>query len=92
VEENDYTIFTSQDLAFELELVIQAVAKKSAFIDNQVSTVSILYQLETKLVIRLFLAICRIWHQLNLSNSKAHSDTLTMTKQIPWILTKWLLP
>lgn len=36
VEENDYTIFTSQDLAFELELVVQAVAKKSAFIDNQI--------------------------------------------------------
>lgn len=36
VEENDYTVFTAQDLAFELELVVQAVGKKIAFIDNQV--------------------------------------------------------
>ena len=36
VDENDYTIFTSQDLAFELELVVQSISKKIAFIDNQV--------------------------------------------------------
>ncbi|KAJ3575859.1 hypothetical protein NP233_g826 [Leucocoprinus birnbaumii] len=36
VEENDYTVFTYQDLAFELELVIQNIAKKIAFIDNQI--------------------------------------------------------
>ncbi|KDQ62617.1 hypothetical protein JAAARDRAFT_122659 [Jaapia argillacea MUCL 33604] len=36
VEENDYTIFTCQDLEFELELVVQSVAKKIAFIDNQI--------------------------------------------------------
>lgn len=36
VEENDYTVFTGQDLAFELELVVQVVGKKIAFIDNQV--------------------------------------------------------
>lgn len=36
VEENDYTVFTYQDLAFELELVVQNIAKKIAFIDNQV--------------------------------------------------------
>jgi hypothetical protein len=36
VEENDYTIFTYQDLQFELELVVQSVVKKIAFIDNQV--------------------------------------------------------
>ena len=36
VEENDYTIFTFQDLAFELELVVQSISKKIAFIDNQV--------------------------------------------------------
>jgi hypothetical protein len=36
VEENDYTIFTFQDLEFELELVVQSIAKKIAFIDNQV--------------------------------------------------------
>lgn len=35
VEENDYTVFTCQDLEFELELVTQSVAKKIAFIDNQ---------------------------------------------------------
>jgi hypothetical protein len=36
VEENDYTVFSCQDLEFELELVVQSVAKKMAFIDNQV--------------------------------------------------------
>ena len=36
VEENDYTIFTTQDLEFELELLRQSVQKKIAFIDNQV--------------------------------------------------------
>ena len=36
VEENDYTIFTTQDLEFELELLRQSVSKKIAFIDNQV--------------------------------------------------------
>lgn len=36
VEENDYTIFTCQDLEFELELVVQGIAKKIAFIDNQI--------------------------------------------------------
>jgi len=41
VEENDYTIFTYQDLAFELELVVQNIAKKIAFIDNQVRGSSI---------------------------------------------------
>ncbi|KAH8082020.1 actinin-like protein [Cristinia sonorae] len=36
VEENDYTIFTYQDLRFELELVVQSISKKIAFIDNQI--------------------------------------------------------
>lgn len=36
VEENDHTVFTCQDLEFELELVIHSVAKKIAFIDNQI--------------------------------------------------------
>jgi hypothetical protein len=36
VEENDYTVFTCQDLEFELGLVTQSVAKKISFIDNQV--------------------------------------------------------
>ena len=37
VEENDYTVFTWQDLEFELGLLIQNIAKKISFIDNQVS-------------------------------------------------------
>ena len=37
IDENDYTIFTLQDLEFEHELVVQSVSKKIAFIDNQVS-------------------------------------------------------
>ncbi|KIM63382.1 hypothetical protein SCLCIDRAFT_24265 [Scleroderma citrinum Foug A] len=36
VEENDYTVFTCQDLEFELELVTQCIAKKISFIDNQI--------------------------------------------------------
>jgi len=36
VEENDYTIFTCQDLQFELELVVHRFQKKIAFIENQV--------------------------------------------------------
>lgn len=36
VEENDYTVFTYQDLEFEHELVVQTISKKIAFIDNQV--------------------------------------------------------
>jgi hypothetical protein len=36
VDENDYTIFTYQDLEFEFELVVQSILKKIAFIDNQV--------------------------------------------------------
>ncbi|KAG6850336.1 hypothetical protein H0H93_014609 [Arthromyces matolae] len=36
VEENDYTVFTCQDLEFELELLSQSVGKKIAFIDNQI--------------------------------------------------------
>ena len=36
VEENDYTVFSCQDLEFELELVVHSIAKKITFIDNQV--------------------------------------------------------
>ncbi|RUS15386.1 hypothetical protein BC937DRAFT_92529 [Endogone sp. FLAS-F59071] len=36
VEENDYTIYTVDDLSFDLKLVQQAVQKKSGFIENQI--------------------------------------------------------
>ncbi|KAH9948880.1 actinin-like protein [Amylocystis lapponica] len=36
VDENDYTVFTCQDLEFELELLVQSISKKIAFIDNQI--------------------------------------------------------
>ncbi|KAF5389247.1 hypothetical protein D9757_003426 [Collybiopsis confluens] len=36
IEENDHTVFTCQDLQFELELLVQSISKKIAFIDNQV--------------------------------------------------------
>ncbi|EMD40209.1 hypothetical protein CERSUDRAFT_151252 [Gelatoporia subvermispora B] len=36
IDENDYTVFTYQDLEFELELLAQSVTKKLAFIDNQI--------------------------------------------------------
>ncbi|KAI9030776.1 calponin homology domain-containing protein [Phycomyces nitens] len=35
-EENDYTVYSVEDLAFGLELVQQAIQKKNAFIQNQV--------------------------------------------------------
>jgi len=38
VDENDYTVFTFQDLQFEFDLVRQALAKKNLFIENQVRT------------------------------------------------------
>jgi hypothetical protein len=38
VDENDYTVFTCQDLEFELGLFVQSVSKKIAFLDNQAST------------------------------------------------------
>lgn len=40
VDENDYTVFTLEDLRFELELLSQSITKKIAFIDNQVRTFS----------------------------------------------------
>jgi cofilin len=36
IEENDHTVFTHQDLDFELKLVQQTVVKKIKFLDNQV--------------------------------------------------------
>lgn len=36
VDENDYTVFTVEDLRFELELVTQSILKKITFIENQV--------------------------------------------------------
>ncbi|EIW80884.1 actinin-like protein [Coniophora puteana RWD-64-598 SS2] len=36
VDENDYTIFTADDLEYELGLVTQGIAKKIKFIDNQI--------------------------------------------------------
>ncbi|KAF0543798.1 actinin-like protein [Gigaspora margarita] len=35
VEENDYTVFSIDDLKFELRLVQQSINKKSSFIENQ---------------------------------------------------------
>jgi hypothetical protein len=37
IEENDHTVYTYQDLDFELRLVEQTVVKKIKFIENQVS-------------------------------------------------------
>ncbi|CEH16814.1 actinin-like protein [Ceraceosorus bombacis] len=36
VEENDHTVFSRDDLVFELELVATSVTKKLAFIENQI--------------------------------------------------------
>lgn len=36
IEENDYTIYSADDLSFDFGLLEQALQKKSAFISNQV--------------------------------------------------------
>jgi uncharacterized protein (UPF0218 family) len=40
VEENDHTVLTIDDLAWELELAEAGVRKKIAFVDNQVRRIS----------------------------------------------------
>lgn len=40
VDENDYTVFTLQDLEFEHGLVVQSISKKIVFIDNQACSIS----------------------------------------------------
>ena len=37
IEENDYTVYAVEDLEFDLGLVKSTVAKKKAFIENQVN-------------------------------------------------------
>lgn len=37
VEENDHTVYTTDDLEFEMEEVRKAAARKIAFVENQVS-------------------------------------------------------
>ncbi|RUP22568.1 hypothetical protein BC936DRAFT_139078 [Jimgerdemannia flammicorona] len=49
VEENDYTIYTVDDLSFDLKLVQQAVQKKFGFIENQVWRVIIVSRNMTNL-------------------------------------------
>lgn len=39
-EENDYTVYSLEDLSFGLDLVKEAVQKKSAFIQNQVRKIN----------------------------------------------------
>ena len=40
IEESDYTVYTYEDLEFEAGLVKEAIAKKKAFINNQVSVIT----------------------------------------------------
>jgi hypothetical protein len=42
-EENDYTVYSFEDLNFGLNLVKEAVQKKSAFIQNQVTQIHAYY-------------------------------------------------
>lgn len=39
VDENDYTVFTYDDLEFELEIAEEGLRKKIAFVDNQVGSI-----------------------------------------------------
>lgn len=43
VEESDYTVYTYEDLEFETGLVKEAVAKKKAFLENQVRSPTLHY-------------------------------------------------
>ena len=36
IEDNEYTIFSVDDLSFESELLVKGLTKKSAFIENQI--------------------------------------------------------
>jgi hypothetical protein len=42
-EENDYTIYSVEDLTFGLDLLQQAIKKKHAFIQNQVKLENIIF-------------------------------------------------
>lgn len=57
VEENDYTIFTCQDLQFELELVMHSIQKKITFVENQVN--GYLYYFLLLLIVILTARSCR---------------------------------
>ena len=56
-EENDYTVYSYEDLSFGLDLVREAVQKKSAFIQNQVCIASSL--LNRKLI---YIKYARLYH------------------------------
>lgn len=36
IEDNEYTIYTVEDLSFEYDLLVEGLVKKSAFIENQI--------------------------------------------------------
>jgi hypothetical protein len=40
IDENDYTVYSIEDLTYDLSLVKKALAKKEAFIENQASIYS----------------------------------------------------
>ena len=55
IEENDHTVFTYQDLDFELRLFQQTVVKKIKFIDNQVRIFA--FSHENAQLVRLYINI-----------------------------------
>lgn len=54
-EENDYTVYSFEDLSFGLDLVKEAVQKKSAFIQNQV-----IYLIITQIVLLILITFIRL--------------------------------
>jgi len=49
VEENDHTVLTFDDLAYELELAEAGIRKKIAFVENQVGTADSWHVISDKL-------------------------------------------
>lgn len=89
-EESDYTVYTTDDLEFEASLVKEAVAKKKAFVNNQVSKPSTTSARQDglaylSLLFRSLLGQPQSSRLLSLRNSNLRSVTSTKIKRISWL-------
>ena len=64
IEENDYTIYSADDLSFDFGLLEQALQKKSAFISNQVweEKMAHIHSLCLLVLLLMFVASCFLFH------------------------------
>jgi hypothetical protein len=81
VEENDHTVFTRDDLKFELELVVTSVVKKLAFIDNQVRVRRTRHLSLPDTLCRSSRGNTRTSRPRSSRSSRARSATLTRTRR-----------